>query len=107
MVEGEPMTAQFRLHRFDSHLRQHAVQAEKTLHSLGLCPAKRCACCAVTPPWRRPEGMRIWAGEIGQEACRALAEGIEKRWRKWSPPWGEAWALGRYSSPGGCLSSNG
>jgi hypothetical protein len=41
--EDEPYTLEFRLHRFDSHLRQHTVQAEKTLAMLGFAPneAKR------------------------------------------------------------------
>jgi hypothetical protein len=36
--EKEPMTLQFRLHRFDSHLRQHTVQAEKTSVAIGFHP---------------------------------------------------------------------
>ena len=81
--EGEPMTAEFRLHRFDSHLRQHTVQAEKTLHSLGLVPGEALRLLRlVYAALAEVEGMRIGAGEIGQEACRALAEGIEKRWEE-------------------------
>jgi len=33
--EGAPYPVQFRLHRFDAHLRQHIVQVEKTLHCIG------------------------------------------------------------------------
>ncbi len=33
--EGTPFTVEFRLHRLDSHLRQHTVQIEKTLDALG------------------------------------------------------------------------
>ncbi len=32
--EAIPITVEFRLHRLDSHLRQHTVQIEKTLHEL-------------------------------------------------------------------------
>ncbi len=34
--ESEPYSLEFRLHRFASHLRQHTIQAEKTLALLGL-----------------------------------------------------------------------
>lgn len=33
--EQEPYTLEYRLHRFDAHLRQHTAQAEKTLDQLG------------------------------------------------------------------------
>ena len=33
--EKEPLSVQYRLHRFDAHLRQHTVQAEKTLEGIG------------------------------------------------------------------------
>jgi hypothetical protein len=33
--EAEPMTLRFRLHRFDSHLRQHTIQIDKTLVAIG------------------------------------------------------------------------
>ena len=36
--ESKPMSLQFRLHRFDSHLRQHTVQVENTLVMLGKNP---------------------------------------------------------------------
>jgi hypothetical protein len=36
--ESVPMPLQFRLLRFDSHLRQHTVQMEKTLDMLGIHP---------------------------------------------------------------------
>jgi len=34
--EPQPMPVQFRLHRFESHLRQHSIQIEKTLAALDL-----------------------------------------------------------------------
>jgi uncharacterized damage-inducible protein DinB len=33
--ESKPMPVQFRLLRFDSHLRQHTIQVEKTLEAIG------------------------------------------------------------------------
>lgn len=38
--ESEPFSLEFRLHRFSSHLRQHAIQAEKTLAMLGCHPSE-------------------------------------------------------------------
>ena len=38
--EGEPMTVEFRLHRFDSHMRQHTIQIEKTLAAIGAAPGE-------------------------------------------------------------------
>jgi hypothetical protein len=34
--ESDPMALEFRLHRFDAHLRQHTIQVEKTLDMLDL-----------------------------------------------------------------------
>ena len=36
--EKEAMTLRFRLHRFESHMRQHTIQMEKTLNMLNLHP---------------------------------------------------------------------
>ena len=36
--ENEPYPLRFRLHRFDSHMRQHTIQIDKTLAALGLLP---------------------------------------------------------------------
>jgi hypothetical protein len=38
--ESAPMSLRFRLHRFDSHMRQHTVQIDKTLHDLGHGPTE-------------------------------------------------------------------
>jgi hypothetical protein len=38
--ESTPMTVQFRLHRFDSHLRQHTIQAEKTIETVSGPPSE-------------------------------------------------------------------
>jgi hypothetical protein len=36
--EDEPMSLRFRMHRFDSHMRQHTIQVEKTLQRVGHIP---------------------------------------------------------------------
>ncbi len=78
--EEAPMTAEFRLHRLDSHRRQHTIQAEKTLHALGLYPTEAMRLLRlIFNALAEVEGMRIGADGIGEEECRALAEGIEKR----------------------------
>jgi hypothetical protein len=38
--EDEHYSLRFRLHRFDSHLRQHTIQIEKTLQALGVIPSE-------------------------------------------------------------------
>ena len=38
--EELPITVEFRLHRLDSHLRQHTVQIDKTLVALGQAPSE-------------------------------------------------------------------
>jgi uncharacterized damage-inducible protein DinB len=38
--EDEHYSLRFRLHRFDSHLRQHTIQVEKTLQALGFVPSE-------------------------------------------------------------------
>ena len=38
--EDRPYPIRFRLHRFDSHLRQHTIQIEKTLVALGMSPGE-------------------------------------------------------------------
>jgi hypothetical protein len=38
--EEEELPIRFRLHRFDSHLRQHTIQAEKTLEAIGRGPTE-------------------------------------------------------------------
>ena len=38
--EDTPKPVEFRLHRFDSHLRQHTIQIERTLQQLGVDPTE-------------------------------------------------------------------
>jgi hypothetical protein len=78
--EGMPMQVEFRLHRFDSHLRQHTIHAEKVLLALDVLPAEAMRLLRlVYNALAEAEGMRIGVGEIGEQECRLLADGIEKR----------------------------
>jgi len=38
--EGYPVEIRFRMHRFDSHLREHTIQVDKTLEGIGHKPAE-------------------------------------------------------------------
>lgn len=38
--EDRPFNIRFRLHRFESHLRQHAIQIDKTLTAIGCAPGE-------------------------------------------------------------------
>lgn len=64
--EQEPLSLRFRLHRFDSHLRQHAVQVEKTLLALGCNPGESQRllrliyfALAQVEGWMHPEGSNM------------------------------------------------
>jgi len=78
--ESEPMPVEFRLHRFDSHLRQHTVQVEKTLELLGLHSneAKRLL-RLIYSALAEVEGVTIGVPGFGLEPRAALAEKIAKR----------------------------
>jgi hypothetical protein len=78
--EDTPMTVHFRLHRFDAHLRQHTVQAQKTLDMLGQRPNEaRWLLRLIYNALAEVEEALIGAEEIGQEETQALAEGIRAR----------------------------
>lgn len=74
------MPVEFRLHRFDSHLRQHTVQVEKTLDMLNLQPneARRLLRLIYTA-LAEVEGTAIGALGFGLEQRAALAGKIAKR----------------------------
>ena len=78
--ESEPMPVEFRLHRFDSHLRQHTIQAEKTLERLALQPneAKRLL-RLVYNALAEVEAAAMGAPEFGLQRRQALAETIANR----------------------------
>ncbi|HEX7588163.1 MAG TPA: DinB family protein [Anaerolineae bacterium] len=78
--ETAPMSVRFRLHRFDSHMRQHTIQIDKTLALLGHPPTEtRRLIRLVYAALAEVEGVMIGAGEVGGEECRAVTEGIEER----------------------------
>jgi uncharacterized damage-inducible protein DinB len=72
--EGYPLSLRFRLHRFDSHLRQHTVQVDKTLAVLGLLPgeAKRLL-RLVYAAWAEAEAVSIGAWDVGAGLRRETA----------------------------------
>lgn len=78
--EGEPMSLRFRLHRFDSHLRQHTVQADKTLAGIGRRPneAKRLL-RLIYAALAQFEGAAVGAWEVGATLRRDVADAITAR----------------------------
>jgi hypothetical protein len=78
--EGTPMPVRFRLHRFESHLRQHTIQMDKALVALGLAPGEaRRLLRMIYAGLADVQGWLIGAGEIGASACAALAMQIDRR----------------------------
>jgi hypothetical protein len=78
--ENTPMPVQFRLHRFDSHLRQHTVQAEKALTGLNFAPNEaRHLLRLIFAALAEVQGVQIGAGEAGVDACHTLAAVLEER----------------------------
>jgi len=78
--EGYPLSLQFRLHRFDSHLRQHTVQIDKALESLAGAPgeAKRLL-RLIYAAWAEAEGAAIGAWDVGTELREDAAASIAAR----------------------------
>jgi hypothetical protein len=78
--EGLPITVEFRLHRLDSHLRQHTVQIEKTLGDLGQIPseAKRLL-RLIYNALADVDGVMIGAWGLGKEKRLELAAAISRR----------------------------
>ena len=78
--ESTPMPIEFRLHRFDSHLRQHTIQAEKTLAGLGVQPNEaRRLLRLIYAALAEVESVQIGAIEFGAESIQALAAQISQR----------------------------
>lgn len=78
--EGYELSLRFRLHRFDSHLRQHTVQVDKTLAAISRAPneAKRLL-RLIYAALAEVEGATIGAWEVGAERRSQLAETIAAR----------------------------
>jgi hypothetical protein len=75
--EGYEIPLQFRLHRFESHMRQHTVQIEKILAALSLAPSEgkrlnRHIYAALADC----EGVRIGAWDLGEEITSATTQSL-------------------------------
>lgn len=78
--EGTPMPVRFRLHRFESHLRQHTIQMDKALVALGLASGETHRLLRmIYAGLADVQGWQIGAGEIGGPACAKLAAEIDRR----------------------------
>ena len=74
------MPLRFRLHRFDSHLRQHTIQAAMTLEAAGHAPSEaRRLLRLIYAALAEAEGATIDAPEIGMERRQAVAAAIVAR----------------------------
>lgn len=78
--EGEEVSLQYRIHRLEAHLRQHTVQAEKTLAMLGHPPneAKRLL-RHLYNALAEVEGITIGAKKLGLKQQHELAKVIAAR----------------------------
>lgn len=75
--EGYPLSLRFRLHRFDSHLRQHTIQVDKTLVAIG--PAldeSRRLLRLIYAALGEAEGPAIGAWGLGEQLRRQTAAAI-------------------------------
>lgn len=78
--ESTPMPIEFRLHRFDSHLRQHTIQAEKTLAALVGPPNEaRRLLRLVYKALAEVESAQIGASGFGETSLQALTTQISQR----------------------------
>jgi hypothetical protein len=78
--EGYEMTVRFRLHRLDSHLRQHTVQVEKTLETLDHRPAEaKRLLRLIYGALAETEGVTVGAWEIGADHQGEAAATIAAR----------------------------
>lgn len=78
--EGYELSLRFRLHRFDSHLRQHTVQIDKTREKIGRTPneAQRLL-RLIYAALAEAEGATIGAWDVGAELWQGTAEMITTR----------------------------
>jgi uncharacterized damage-inducible protein DinB len=78
--ESEPYPLEFRLHRFSSHLRQHTIQAEKTLAMLSLPPSEtRRLLPIIYQALAAVENVAIGDESFGLDRQAQLAIEIEQR----------------------------
>ncbi len=78
--EGYDLSLRFRLHRLDSHLRQHTIQASKALDTLGHSPteAKRIL-RLIFAALAEAEGATFGAWSVAQDLWQEAAEVISAR----------------------------
>ena len=78
--ESQPMPVRFRLHRFESHLRQHTIQMDKALVAPGLASGEaRRLVRMVYTGLAEVQGQLIGAGDICANVCADLAAEIDRR----------------------------
>ncbi|MFC2053520.1 DinB family protein [Chloroflexota bacterium] len=78
--EGYEMDLRFRLHRFDSHLRQHIVQVDKTLEGTGHSPNEaKHLLRLIYSALGETEGAAIGAWDVAEEHRLEAAETIAAR----------------------------
>jgi uncharacterized protein YfiM (DUF2279 family) len=78
--EGEPMELRFRMHRFESHMRQHTIQMEKTLHQLGIVPSESQRLLRlIYAALAEAEGNLIGIGATYEAMLRETAQEIDER----------------------------
>jgi hypothetical protein len=78
--KGFEVTIQFHLHRFDSHLRQHIIQIEKTLNAIGQHPSEaKQILRLVYRALAEVENSLIGAEQIGERHCQEVAGKISAR----------------------------
>jgi hypothetical protein len=78
--EKEPLPVQYRLHRFDAHLRQHTVQVEKTMEGIGKRTNEaRRLLRLVYAALAEVESLLIGAQELGLARRQEVASTIRLR----------------------------
>lgn len=75
--ESGPLSVRFRLHRFESHMRQHTVQIDKALAALGHGPTEaRRLLRMIYGALAGVEGVLIGALDVGADQVQSTAEAI-------------------------------
>jgi hypothetical protein len=78
--EDEPLALRFRMHRFESHMRQHTIQVEKTLYQLGfVLNESRRLLRLIYAALAEVEGMLIGTGSTFDSLLSETAEKIDQR----------------------------
>jgi hypothetical protein len=78
--EGYELSLKFRLHRFDSHLRQHTIQVDKTLEAIGCNPSEmKRLLRLIYAALAEVEGFAIGAWDVGTVPWPQAAETIATR----------------------------